>query len=79
MDPNSPDRTLKIVKLIGLDTEFPKRLTVRISFDSFLKPIKEMALWEGSMRALLRAQVSYWLTRTSPGRAEKSWAITATK
>ena len=52
MDPNSPDRTLTIVKLIGVDTESPKKLTVRISFDSFLKPIKEMALWEGSTACL---------------------------
>ena len=68
MDPNSPDRTLKIVKLIGLDTEFPKRLTVRISFDSFLKPIKEMALWEGST-ACLATSTGQLLAHT-----DKSWS-----
>jgi adenylate cyclase len=68
MDPNSPDRTLTIVKLIGLDTEFPKRLTVRISFDSFLKPIKEMALWEGST-ACLATSTGQLLAHT-----DKSWS-----
>ena len=68
MDPNAPDRTLTIVKLIGLDTEFPKRLTVRISFDSFLKPIKEMALWEGST-ACLTTSTGQLLAHT-----DKSWS-----
>lgn len=68
MDPNSPDRSLTVVKLIGVDTGSPKKLTVRISFDSFLKPIKEMALWEGSTACLA----------TSTGRllahTDKSWS-----
>jgi adenylate cyclase len=68
MDPNSPDRSLTIVKLIGVDTASPKTLTVRISFDSFLKPIKEMVLWEGSTACLV----------TNSGRllahTGKSWA-----
>jgi len=68
MDPNAPDRTLTVVKLIGLDTEFPKRLTVRISFDSFLKPIKEMALWEGST-ACLATSTGQLLAHT-----DKSWS-----
>ncbi len=53
MDPNAPDRALTIIKLIGADTPSPKRLTVRISFDSFLKPIKEMTLWQGSTACLV--------------------------
>jgi class 3 adenylate cyclase len=53
LNPNAPDRTLTILKLIGLDTDSPKKLTVRVSFDSFLKPIKEMALWEGSTACLV--------------------------
>ena len=67
MDPNAPDRALTIVKLIGVDTPSPKRLTVRISFDSFLKPIKEMTLWQGSTACLVTS------TGQVLAHTDKSW------
>ncbi|MCX5871778.1 MAG: HAMP domain-containing protein, partial [Deltaproteobacteria bacterium] len=48
MDPNAPDKTLRIIR--NLDPEHPedsKKLLVRISFDSFLEPIRKMNLLEG--------------------------------
>ena len=54
MDPNALDRSLRIVQNIGNDEKRPKgRLVVRISLDSFLAPIKQMKLWEGSVAALV--------------------------
>jgi adenylate cyclase len=54
MDPNAADRTLKIITLMGdVTDEYPKRLIVRLNFDSFLSPIKQMDLWEGSTAALV--------------------------
>jgi adenylate cyclase len=53
MDVNSPDRSLTIVKLIGGDRGPPKRLTVKISLDFFLKPVKEVALSEGGTACLV--------------------------
>ena len=41
---------------------------MRISFDSFLKPIKEMALWEGST-ACLATSTGQLLAHT-----DKSWS-----
>jgi adenylate cyclase len=53
VDSNSPARSLTIEKLIGVDAGSPKRLIVRISFDFFLKPIKQVALSEGSTACLV--------------------------
>jgi len=53
-DPNAPDRALRIVKYIeGGESTTPERLVVRISFDSFLQPIKKMNPWEGSTVTLI--------------------------
>ncbi|MFH0958833.1 MAG: adenylate/guanylate cyclase domain-containing protein [Pseudomonadota bacterium] len=47
MDSNSPDKTLRIIRnLETVDHEFGRKLMVRISFDSFLEPIKKMSLLE---------------------------------
>jgi adenylate cyclase len=53
MDPNSTDRSLKIVRLMGGHEGSLKRLVVRIDFDSLLAPIKQMKLWEGSTACLV--------------------------
>jgi adenylate cyclase len=54
MDPNALDRSLRIVKILRGDDEIPtRRLIVRIGFDSFLAPIKQMALWQGSAACLV--------------------------
>jgi adenylate cyclase len=52
MDPQSSDRSLKIVKLMGENNEQIRRLVVRINFDSLLEPIKQMGLWEGATACL---------------------------
>lgn len=54
MDTDAADRTLRIVRGLGHDKASEKsRLIVRISFDSFLAPIREMKLGEGSTGALV--------------------------
>jgi adenylate cyclase len=53
MDLNSPDRSLKIVRLMGGVDGPVKRIVVRIDFDSLLAPIKQMRLWEGSTACLV--------------------------
>jgi len=54
MDPNTLDRTLKIIKVFGGGEEGPvTRLTVTVTFDSFLQPIKQMGLWPGSSGCLV--------------------------
>jgi adenylate cyclase len=53
MDPDSTDRSLKIVKLMGGKDGALKRLVVKIDFDSLLAPIKQMQLWEGSTACLV--------------------------
>ena len=54
MDPNALDRTLKIVKVFGGGEEGRlTRLTVTVSFDSFMQPIKQMGLWPGSSGCLV--------------------------
>jgi adenylate cyclase len=54
MDPNALDRSLRIVRDISFGTSGKtKRLTVRISFDSFLNPIRQMQMWPGSIAALV--------------------------
>ncbi|MGO8823499.1 MAG: adenylate/guanylate cyclase domain-containing protein [Desulfomonilaceae bacterium] len=48
MDPNSPDKTLRIIRNLGPgQPEASRKLLVRISFESFLEPIKKMSLLEG--------------------------------
>ncbi len=54
MDPGALDRSLRIVKILGKHGGGPlKRLTVRMSFDSFLNPIREIGLREGSSACLV--------------------------
>lgn len=53
MDPDALDRSLRIVQMLGDESRPTGRLTVRISLESFLEPIKQMKLWEGSTAALV--------------------------
>jgi class 3 adenylate cyclase len=54
MDPNASDRALKIVRILGRpESGHLKRLIVRVNFDSFLEPIKQMELWHGSTGCLV--------------------------
>ncbi len=70
MDPNSPDKTLRIIRNLEDPelTEESRKLLVRIGFDSFLEPIKKMNLLDGG---------SAWLV-TSTGQflavTDKSYA-----
>jgi len=53
-DPGALDRSLRIVKILSPQDKTPlKRLIVRMSFDSLLAPIREMALWQGSIPLLV--------------------------
>ncbi|MCA1960156.1 MAG: HAMP domain-containing protein [Desulfomonile sp.] len=53
MDPNALDRSLRIVKVLNPKSDGPiRRLVVRISFDSFMEPIKHLEI-RGGTRALL--------------------------
>lgn len=53
MDPNALDRSLRIVKVLNSERDGPvRRLIVRISFDSFMEPIKHLEIRSG-IRALL--------------------------
>jgi class 3 adenylate cyclase len=53
-DPNALDRSLTIVRLLTDDSGRPtKRLIVRVSFDSFMEPIRQMGLWPGSSGCLV--------------------------
>jgi len=48
------DRSLRIVKMLGEAEKPPsKRLVVRISFDSLITPVREMAQWQGSIPLLV--------------------------
>ena len=48
LDPNASDRSLKVMRILESDSEnSSKRLIVRISFDSFLEPIKQMGFLGG--------------------------------
>ncbi len=54
LDPDSLDRSLRIVKVLTPPGQVPvKRLVVRISFDSFLQPLTDMGLPYGSMPMLV--------------------------
>lgn len=52
-DPHAADRALRIVAKLGTYESSPRgRLVVRISFGSFLEPIRQLRLWEGTTVAL---------------------------
>jgi len=54
MEPGAADRSLRIVKALGGTAGEPvKKLTVRIGFDSFLHPIREMGLSAGNTAVLV--------------------------
>ncbi|HMK33653.1 MAG TPA: adenylate/guanylate cyclase domain-containing protein [Desulfomonilaceae bacterium] len=70
MDPNSSDRSLKIVRLMGDNGGPRKRLVVRIDFDSFLAPIKQMDLWEGSTACLVTS-TGQFLAHTDKSKSDR--------
>jgi len=54
LDPEALDRSLTLVKVLSVkEDQTMRRLTLRISFDSFLDPIRQMRLWPGSTAALV--------------------------
>ncbi len=54
MDPNALDRSLRIVKILpGGDGFPPRRLVVRIRFNSFMEAIRAMDMGEGSYACLV--------------------------
>lgn len=64
MGPGASDRSLRIVRpLRGANGRTDKRLVVRIAFDSFLEPIRQMGLSTGS-KAVLVSGVGHFLAST---------------
>ena len=48
-DPTALDRSLRIVKVLSReDGRTMKRLIVRVAFDSFIEPLREMGLLKGN-------------------------------
>jgi class 3 adenylate cyclase len=71
MDPNAPDRSLRIVKVLGSDLHgVYRKMTVRIGFDSFLEPIREMGLLRGSNAVLVTStgQILAYTDKSKPRR-----------
>ncbi len=74
MDPDAPDKSLNIVRILSNERGPSKRLIVRISFDSFIQPLRQMELWEGGSAVLvtstgqmLAATDRYWHDRRKLG------------
>jgi adenylate cyclase len=54
MDPNALDRSLRIVKILpGGDGIPPRRLVVRVRFNSFLEAIQAMSMGEGTFACMV--------------------------
>jgi adenylate cyclase len=71
MDPNTLDRTLKIVKVFGAGGGAPlTRLTVTVGFDSFMQPIKQMGLGPGSSGGLVTS-TGQFLAHTDKSMADR--------
>lgn len=71
LDPNALDRSLRIVKLLGHRDDGPlRRLVVRISFDSFLKPIREIGVW-GASSACLVTSTGQFLAHTDKAMSDR--------
>lgn len=69
MDPGALDRSLRIVKVLNPQKDGPgRRLIVRIGFDSFLKPVRQMAKWRGSRAILVTSmgQILAWTDKLQP-------------
>ncbi len=75
MDPNALDRSLRIVKILpGGDDTPPRRLVVRIRFDSFMEAIQAMGMGEGSYACLVTS-TGQFLAHTDKihDRQENAW------
>ena len=71
-DPSSPDRSLRLVKVLrGNKDEPPQRLIVSVSFDALLEPIKQMGPWEGANAALVTASGQF-LAATDKTQAKRT-------
>ena len=71
MDPNALDRSLRIVKVLGPGGKGKyRKITVRIGFDSFLEPIREMGLLRGSNAILVTStgQILAYTDKSQPRR-----------
>jgi class 3 adenylate cyclase len=66
LDPHALDRSLNIVRVLSGDSGPNKRLVVRVDFDSFLNPLNQMSLLEGST-ALLTTSTGQLLAATDKG------------
>jgi adenylate cyclase len=71
LDPEAPDRSLTVVKVLSTKEDGTvKRLVLRISFDSFLDPIRQMRLWPGST-AMLVTDTGQFLASTDKSFADR--------
>ncbi|MDD3471364.1 MAG: adenylate/guanylate cyclase domain-containing protein [Syntrophaceae bacterium] len=71
LDPNALDRSLKIIRILKSDSDkVSNRLIVRISFDSFLEPIKQMGLMGGGT-AWLITSTGQFLASTDKAHANR--------
>ncbi len=71
MDPHALDRSLRIVKTLRTENDKPvERLVVRISFDSFMRPIEQMRLWQASSAQLVTT-LGQFLAHTDPAGAQR--------
>lgn len=71
LDPNALDRSLRVVKpLAGVDGESRRQLLVRISFESFLKPVTKSEEWHGST-FLLVTSTGQFLASTDKSMSDR--------
>ncbi len=71
LQPDAPDRALNIIRVIKDGDHLPsKRLTVRVSFDSFIAPLRHMDLLVGSSAVLVTAD-GQMLAATDKGWADR--------
>ncbi len=72
LDPKATDRALKVMRALGSDSDrLSKRLIVRISFDSFLEPIKQMG-FIGNGTAWLVTSTGQFLASTDKDDAHRN-------
>ncbi len=70
-DPDAVDRTMRMIKVIGNRSgDTFKRLTVRVGFDSFIEPLRQMGVLEGNKALLITGtgQILYVTDRSESHR-----------
>jgi len=71
LDPGALDRSLRIVKVLGKKEGSPdRRLIVRIGFDSFIQPLRQMGLLRGS-KAILVTGAGQFLSVTDKSQSRR--------